>query len=143
MTKAWQTPPKAIRVANGGRMRLGQIIGGSDTMQQKQILQRNMRRDQIGRDGRVPKVAETTATIPVSPGMKRQTKGEIGFHGGVAVDDLPNVGLKSYEKPIPIHSGMTAAQRDEVHPYANSAKEILTDAQHLGKRKRPAPAEKA
>jgi hypothetical protein len=140
MTKAWQTPPKAIRTSNGGRMRLGQIIGGSDTMQQKQVLQRNMHAHQIGRDGRVTKTAETTA-IPVSSGMKRQTKGDIAYHGGVAVDDLPNVGLKSYEKPIPVHNGMSKASRDAVHPVLNNPNVILQDAANLGKH--PHPAEKA
>lgn len=106
-------------------------------------MQRPLNSTYDAKIGRDPRREKTIVEAAPSWGAKRRTIGEIGFHGGVAVDDLPNVGLKSYEKPIPIHSGMTSAQRDEVHPYANSAKEILTDAQHLGKRKRPAPAEKA
>jgi hypothetical protein len=32
MTNAYLTPPKGIKVANGGKMQHGMIIGGSDTM---------------------------------------------------------------------------------------------------------------
>jgi hypothetical protein len=64
-------------------------------------------------------------------GAVRQTKGEIAYHGGVTVDDLPNVPLKSYEKKIEIHPGMTAKQTT-AHATGPSAKAILKDAANLG-----------
>ena len=110
-------------------------------MQQAPIIKRNMHADQIGRDGRVEKRIVEAAPVP---GMRRQTQGPLAaYHHGVALNDEPNVPLKSYEKPIPIHPGMTDKQRAEVHPIGNSAREVFLDAAALKPRKKPAPAEKA
>jgi hypothetical protein len=132
MKKLNLTPAGAIKIANGGRMNHVQIIGGSNTMQKNSVLKRNMYGHQIGRDGRVAKVAETTETIPVSPGMRRQQKGDIAYHGGVAVDDLPNVPL-SREQPIAVAFGMSDAQK-AAHAASPSAADVLRDAATLGRK---------
>lgn len=101
-----------------------------------------MYRDQIGRD---PRRDKAIVEAPPSFGMQRQTKGEIGFHGGVAVDDLPNVPLKDYEKPIAVHPGMTPTQAAR-HAATPSGDAVLKDAANLGRGKpknEPRPAEKA
>jgi hypothetical protein len=38
MSKAYLTPPRGIKLPNGGKMQHGMIIGGSDTMQQPRKL---------------------------------------------------------------------------------------------------------
>jgi hypothetical protein len=95
----------------------------------------------LARDGSSKRIVEAA---PV-PGQRRQTRGPLAaYHHGVALNDEPNVPFKSYEKPISLHPSVTDRQRAEVHPIANSASQILTDAANLGRpRKKPAPAEKA
>lgn len=128
MTKAYLTPPRGIKLPNGGKMQHGMIIGG-DPMQRKLNEAYNIAR------GGAPK--RTVDAQPV-PGMVRQTKGELGCHHGITVDDAPNVPLKTYEQKISVHSGMTDKQRAAVHPVANDPKAILSDAARLGR-----PPEKA
>jgi len=99
-------------------------------------------RDKIGRDGAPKNIVDA----PPSFGMRRQQKGGIGFHGGVAVDDLPNTPLKSHEKPIAVHPSMTPTQVAK-HSASPSGPEILNDAANLGRgkpknepRPRPVPS---
>ena len=74
----------------------------------------------------------TVNSIPVKPGMVRQTKGEIAFHGGVTVDDLPNSKIiKSHTKPIGFHSGMTDKQVAKAGHGATSG-QVLENAERLG-----------
>jgi hypothetical protein len=91
--------------------------------------------------------AKDIPAAPISPGMKRQTSGDVHpYLHGTALQDEPNVPFKSHERPIPIAFGMTDKQRDEVHPIANNANVILKEASTLGSTRKhpaPAPAEKA
>ena len=136
MTKAWQTPPRALRV-KGGRLTHGQLIkkGSTDMNKNTQRPLNTTYTDKIGRDGRVPK---NIVDAPIAHGMKRQTKGEFGFHHGVTLEDNPIL-KKTFDasKPIAVHPGMTDRQaaRHAAMPSANS---VLSDAARLGK-----PAEKA
>lgn len=93
----------------------------------------NMHRDQIGRDGKIDKAL--VAAAPVI-GQRRQTKGDRHpWLHGIALQDEPNIPLKTYETPAPIHPHMTPAQKANVHPVANSAKVILMEASTLGPKK--------
>lgn len=95
--------------------------------------------DNIARSG-APK---RTVDAPISPGMKRQTSGELHpYLHGVTVEDEPNVPLKSHERAIPLHPSTPARVAAAVHPVANDPGEILRDAARLG-RPQPKPAEKA
>jgi hypothetical protein len=71
----------------------------------------------------------------INPGTpRRATSGEPSpYHHGIVTQDEPNVPLKSYEKPIPVHNGMTDRQRAKLDPVADNAKNILTDAANLAK----------
>jgi hypothetical protein len=124
MAKAFE-PPKAIKLPSGGRLRLGMIIGGTDMMNQRPLNQPY----NIARDGAPTR---TTVAQPV-PGQKRQTSGEpAAYHHGVTVDDMPRT-IKTFTGKMPIHPGMTDAQKAKVHPVANAPKVILADAANLGK----------
>ena len=47
------------------------------------------------------------AAPAIAHGMKRATKGELHpYLHGIAVQDEPNVPLKSYQKPVAVHPGM-------------------------------------
>jgi hypothetical protein len=129
MTKAYLTPPKAIRLPSGGRMRLGMIIGGEPIMQNPQRPLNSALN--IARDGAPKRVVEAQTV----PGQKRQTKGEPHpYHHGVSIDDTPNLPIKAHTKSIPVHSGMTEAQKAKLHPIANDPSEILRDASNLGRK---------
>jgi hypothetical protein len=119
------TGPRGIKLPSGAKMQHGQIIGG-DPMQRKLNTAYN-----VARDGAPKNIPDA----PIKPGMKRQTSGELAaYHHGVSVDDTPNVPLKSYEKPIPVHAAMTDKQRANIHPVANDPHAILQDAANLGRR---------
>lgn len=85
------------------------------------------------------------ASAPIKPGMKSQTRPDgvhSWLHGQAApLQDESEPPLKTSERKIPLHPATTDKQRATVHPIANDPNEILTDAQHLGRR--PRPAEKA
>ncbi|SRR6266404_5227122 len=90
----------------------------------------------IARDG-APKA---TVDAPVKAGMVRQTKGDLHpfLHGQAApLDDEPNLPIKSHEKPIGFHTGMTDKQ---IIGTVNSATagQVLHEAARLGR-----PPEKA
>jgi hypothetical protein len=126
---------KGIKLPNGNRLSHGQLFTTTEgnPMDRNQIqrpLNSSMHRDRVGRDGRIEK--RTNIAAPV-PGMVRQTKPSHDFLHGSPIDDEPNTPLapKSYEKPIAIHPGMTDKQRAALHPVANSAKTILTEASTL------------
>jgi hypothetical protein len=134
MTKAWQTPPRALHV-KGGRLTHGQLIKGATDM--KTIPQRPLNTtytDRIGRDGAPKNIVDA----PIAHGMKRQTRGEFGFHHGVTVQDEPMT-TKTFDasKPIAAHPGMTDRQVAR-HAAMPSANDVLSNAARLGK-----PAEKA
>src|ERR1700682_915565 len=82
----------------------------------------------IARDGSAKNIVDA----PIKPGMTRQTKGKpAAFHHGITVDDLPNSDIvKSHEKPIGFHPGMTDKQiiKSANHPTAG---QVLTDAANL------------
>jgi len=91
--------------------------------------------DNIARSG-APK---RTVDAPIKPGMTRQTSGDLHpYLHGQAVQDEPNVPLKTYETKIPLHPATTPKQRATVHPIANDPGEILRDAARLAR-----PVEKA
>lgn len=94
------------------------------------MIQRRLNSSFTGaRDGAPKKLV---AAPPVH-GQQRQTKGEpAAFHHGVTVDDTPNT-TKSFTGEIPLHPGVTDAQRAKVHPVVNDPKVILTDAANLGR----------
>ena len=119
--------PKPILLANGARMTNGQIIGGDP-------MNSSMHRVQVGRDGKLEKRIVEAAP---SWGAKRQTKPSHEFlHGAPPLDDEGEMPIKSYEKPIPLHPSVTERQRAEVHPIANSANVILSEAATLGPKPR-------
>ncbi len=65
--------------------------------------------------------------------MRRQQTGEPHpYIHGQTMDDAPNT-VKSYEGSIPVHPGMSEASKAAVHPVANDPKEVLRDAQNLGR----------
>ena len=139
-------PPKPIMTALG-RMCRGQIIVGRDTNMQRNPQRRlnsalPMSNLNVGtlpaaperapvpgiaRDG----AAKVIADAAVHGNMKRQTVGEIGFHGGVAVDDLPNA-VKTYIKPIPAHPHMNEKSKADAAK-GPTATDILVEAQNLGR----------
>jgi len=83
-------------------------------------------------------IKRTQTEIPTSPGMKRQTQGEMHpFKHGMPLDDEPNSPLPHHAIVAPVHPGMTKAQTDK-HLAGPSGNAVLTDASRLGK-----PAEKA
>jgi hypothetical protein len=84
----------------------------------------------VARDG----AAKNLVAAPPVPGQKRQTSGgePHPLIHGVTVDAAPKA-KKTFTGKIPLHDGMTAAQKDEVHPLANSAANILADAENFGK----------
>jgi hypothetical protein len=131
MTKAYLTPPKGIRLPTGGRLRFGMIIGG-DPMQN---VQRPLNSSVHPRNGSPKRTVEAQ---PV-PGMKRQTPDSVFTGPGQsALEDEPNLPIKSYEKPIPLHPSTTAKQRATIDP-SNDPKAILSDASNMARR----PPEKA
>jgi len=85
----------------------------------------------IARDGAPKNIVDA----PIKPGMVRQTVGDqnLSYHHGVTVDDSPNSDIiKSHEKPIGFHSGMTDKQiiKSVNHPTAG---QVLRDAANLGR----------
>ncbi|WP_338830449.1 hypothetical protein [Bradyrhizobium sp. 27S5] len=95
-----------------------------------------------GRDGAPKRIVDAR---PV-PGQRRQTKPSHDFlHGAPPLDDEKEPPLKSYEKPIPIHNGMSKQQVDKFHStLANHPTVILQDAANLvRKMPKPKPAEKS
>jgi hypothetical protein len=91
-----------------------------------------MHRDQIGRDGRVPKHS-TVVDPAITPGMKRATSGELAaWHHGIAVQDEPNVGLRDFERKIPLHPATPPHVAAQVHSVANDPNAILKEAATLG-----------
>lgn len=88
----------------------------------------------IARDGSVAKKALNPT--PIKDGMKSQTRpGGVHpwLHGQAApLDDEPNLPLKSHEKPIPWHDGMTDKQVIGVVNSATSG-QVLHDAARLGR----------
>lgn len=135
---------KAIRLPGGGRMNYGMIIGGADlrpptnrqrrelAMQQGRKLNSSMPKidkPNIARDGGPKHIVDA----PIKPGMTRQTKGEIAFHGGVAVDDLPNSAIiKSHERPIPLHSANPLSPTN-LAKHKTAASDMLHEAANLGR----------
>lgn len=119
MTKAYLTPPKAIRLANGARLTNGQIIIGGD-MKQNQIqrpLNSNMHRDQIGRDGCVEK---KIADAPIKPGMTRQTSGDLHpYLHGQAVQDEPNALTRTNRSKQSVLNKLWRTIRDEAMTTTN------------------------
>lgn len=89
--------------------------------------------DQVGRDGRVQK---RTVDAPPVPGMKSQSRPD-GLHPWLhsqpaPLQDEPNLPLKSHEKTIPFHDGMTDQQIVKVANNPTSS-QILHDAANLGR----------
>jgi hypothetical protein len=130
MTKAYLTPPKGIKVANGGKMRHGQIIGGTDTMTPCQ-RSLNSSSPLHPRNG----AAKVTAVAQPVPGQKRQTPDAVFTGPGQsALDDEPNLPMKHHQVMAPIHPGMTDKQRAKIDPVANDPSVILNDAAALGRK---------
>jgi hypothetical protein len=129
MTKAWQTPPRTFRLANGGRLAHGQIIRGvTDMKTNPQRPLNTTYAHKIGRNGAPKNIVDA----PIAHGMKRQTKGTFGFHHGVAVQDEPMT-TKTFDasKPISVHPGMTDKQAAR-HAATPSANDVLSSAARLG-----------
>jgi len=135
MAPAYRETKKGIVFENGNRINYGQLFPKKGTT----IMQRKLNSSQpprdppnLARDGG----AKNIATPAIVPGQVRQTKGQpAAYHHGVTVDDLPNSGIiKSHEKPIPAHDGMSnGAKHDPAHGDA-----VLEEAARLGR-----PPEKA
>jgi hypothetical protein len=81
----------------------------------------------IARTGAPKNIQDT----PAVPGMRSRIAPSHEFLHGAPLDDTPNTPTKSYEKPIPVHDGMS--NQHEIDPIADSAKKILEDAARLGK----------
>ena len=93
----------------------GQIEAMKRAMTRPNSAPANALGQKIGRDA-APKVL---APVAIAHGMKRQTVGDLAaYHHGVSVDDRPNTPLKSYEKPVAIHPGMTEQQKAKFDPAA-------------------------
>lgn len=91
--------------------------------------------NQIGRDGRVRKHAVVTQPA-IKGGMRSRILPSAEIHHGAPVTyDEPNLPIKSHEKPIPVHGGMTDRQRAALHPLASDPHAIMQDAAALGRRK--------
>jgi hypothetical protein len=137
MTKAWQTLPRTIRLANGGRLTHEQLITGATEMNKNQVqrpLNSSMHADKIGRD---PRRGKNNDAAPIAHGMVRQSKPSHDFlHGSPRpLDDEKEPPIKSYEKPIPVHGGISKASRDKFNSNpANSPSLILADAKNLGRK---------
>jgi hypothetical protein len=86
--------------------------------------------EKIGRDGAPKHIVDA----PITPGMVRQTQGmPAAYHHGVTVDDEPNSDIvKSFEKPIGFHSGVSDAQIMK-SSHGATANQVLTDAANLGR----------
>jgi hypothetical protein len=132
MNKAWQTPPRALRV-DGGRLTHGQLIKGATDMNTNP--QRPLNTAYSHKIGRDPRQDKNFIDAPITHGMKRQTKGEFGFHHGVAVKDEPMT-TKTFDasNPIEPHPGMTDKQAAH-HAAMPSANDVLSDAARLGRPK--------
>jgi hypothetical protein len=124
MTKAYLTPPKGIKLHTGGKMRLGQIIGGNPMFKNPQ---RPLNTSLHPRDGRTQ-----TEFAPVINHRSRTAHGP-GVITGNAHEDEPLE--KTYSgKSVPVHPGMTDKQRAAVHPVANDPKMVLAEASNLGRK---------
>jgi len=89
----------------------------------------------ISRDG----AEKRTVAAPIKPGMTRQTPDSFYTGPGqTALEDEPNLPIKSHEKAIPLHPATPSRVAEQVHPIANDPGEILRDAARLGR-----PAQKA
>jgi hypothetical protein len=135
MTKAYLTPPRSIKLPNGSRMNFGQVIGDA---KMTGPYQRSLNSSSPfhPRNG-APKRAAVEA--PPVVGQKRQTPDSVFTGPGQsALDDEPNLPIKSHAKPIPVHSGMTNKQRAALDPVANNGDAILQDAVRMAR-----PADKA
>ena len=68
-------------------------------------------KDTLGRD---PQRDKDLVTAQPVPGQRRQTKGDLHpYLHGIALQDELNIPLKSHEKPIPIHDGMSKAGKTQ------------------------------
>jgi hypothetical protein len=75
-----------------------------------------------------------TAVVQPVPGQKRQTAGQPHpYHHGVSVEGGAGIPPKTFTGKIPVHDGMTDAQKAKVHPVVNNASVILNDASNLGR----------
>jgi len=130
MTKAYLTGPRGIKLPSGRKMQHGQITGG-DPMVSPYQRSLNSASPFHPRNG----AAKRTVEAQPVPGQRRQTSGELAaYHHGQALNDEPNVPLKTYEQKIPVHPGMTDKQRAAIHPVANDPHAILQDAANLGRK---------
>jgi hypothetical protein len=111
---------KAIKIP-GGRLQNGQYFPRKENPMSNPHYN-------IARDG----AEKRTVAAPIKPGMVRATKGDLHpYLHGIAVQDEPNVGLKSHERPIPVHDHM-ANSRSPIPDPADDPKNILAEAENLG-----------
>jgi hypothetical protein len=145
---AWQTPPKAIRLANGARLTHGQIIGATNMITPRKFNSSHpMAKLNVGTLPAAPArtitsgegLARTGAPkdirdAPVSPGMKRQTAPSASYlHGAPAIDDEKEQPIKTSERAIPPAYGMKSDPlRGEHKDGLGNA--ILKDASNLGRK---------
>jgi hypothetical protein len=77
---------------------------------------------------------------PISPGMKRQTSGELHpYLHGQPLNDEAETPMKSYGVVAPVAHGMTDKQRAD-HASGPSGNEVMLDAASLGRRSKPQKA---
>lgn len=156
------TRAKGLTLANGNRLSHGQLFPArkEDDMQQNPQRRRNSSMPRLN-VGTLPAAPQRSASggdhniarsgaekrivdAPNHPNAKRQTSGELHpWLHSQPLSDESEPPLKSYERKIPVHPGMTDKQRATVHPIANDPGEILRDAAALARRPKPKPAEKA
>jgi hypothetical protein len=133
MSKAYLTPSKAIRLANGARLTNGQLIIGGNDMQNIQRRLNSSTPEGIAREGAAKKVATPQ---PVA-GHKSQVKGDVHpWLHGQTLDDEKSRALpqKSHTKPTGYHTGTTDKQIIADMSSA-TASEVLHDARRLGRDK--------
>jgi hypothetical protein len=151
MTKAWKTPPKVIRLANGARLTMGQLIGGDPMKNNPQrplnsaspmkslnivnVIPPAPVRSRTQGEG----IAHTGAPknipdAPTMPGQKRRTSGELHpYLHGQPLNDEAETPMKHSQIVAPPAHGTTAKQRAE-HASGPSGNQILTDAGNLGRK---------
>jgi hypothetical protein len=132
MAPAYRTPPRGIKLPNGGKMQFGQLIGGTPMLQPRKL--NTAYADQIGRDGRVPK---RIVDAPIKPGMTRQTSGDLHpyLHGHALDDSAPSKQWQD-KGSEPITHGMggskTQSERGTDKGRAHGST-ILQEASRLGR----------
>lgn len=146
MSKAWQTPPKAIRLANGARLTHGQIIGATNMITPRKFnsshpmaklnvgtLPAAPARPGPGGDANIARAGAPKRIVdaPPVPGQKRQTSGDVHpyLHGQAVDDEVPE---KSFASAAPIHPAMKSNPlRGEHKDGLGNA--VLTEGSNLGR----------